>query len=185
MALGELSSAEDDATQQLIDVRLLVCDTLHQRHQQLQTHRDHSVAEPKIRAALFISEELGLTRDHTVSCISLSINCCINVLFTPAYISSQRRVTSVLNSSNSNIVLAYTGHLPIVSDLLLYKYKFLLSCSSSDSFISYLVGLLMTFVSCRNELQLDTDKGLRLCVLAKCVKRLWIMKTFIHQNNSF
>ena len=73
MALGELSSAEDDATEQLIDVRLLVCDTLHQRHQQLQTHRDHSVAEPKIRAALFISEELGLTRDHTVSFIILSI----------------------------------------------------------------------------------------------------------------
>jgi len=88
VALGELSSAEDDATQQLIDVRLLVCDTLHQRHQQLQTHRDHSVAEPKIRAALFISDELGLTRDHTVSFITLSINCCINVLFTPAYISS-------------------------------------------------------------------------------------------------
>ena len=87
VALGELSSAEDDATQQLIDVRLLVCDTLHQRHQQLQTHRDHSVAEPKIRAALFISEELGLTRDHTVSFITLSINCCINVLFTPAYVS--------------------------------------------------------------------------------------------------
>ena len=63
-----------------------------------------------------------------------------------------------VSGTNLNIVLAYTGQLPILLDMVLYKFKFLLSCSSSDNVIIrqlYEILGVDDFVSCCNELELD------------------------------